>query len=211
MHSIYSGGNLNKNLLFEGTQDTKAIGTQYLAAIRALKRQGIKQLKRTVYVVFVPDEETGGKPGMGGFVKMDEFKKMNVAFILDEGSVANEKGEVPAFYTERAIRQTSFEFRGKSGHGSKLFDDTPGEKFNYVIGKLYEYRAEEKRKVEELNYPLGNVTSINLTILKGGVANNVIPAELSATFDIRVSFNTEFDEFEQQVSLHCESIRMICL
>lgn len=34
----------------------KCVGVQYLAAIRALKRDGVKQLKRTVHIIFVPDE-----------------------------------------------------------------------------------------------------------------------------------------------------------
>lgn len=45
------------------------------------------------------------------------------------------------------------------------------------------------------------MTSINLTMLKGGVANNVIPAELSATFDIRISINDDVDEFEKLVKI----------
>lgn len=40
-----------------GAQDMKCVGVQYLAAIRALKQQGIDQLKRTIHVMFVPDEE----------------------------------------------------------------------------------------------------------------------------------------------------------
>lgn len=55
------------------------------------------------------------------------------------------------------------------------------------------------RKLNELKYPYGNVTSINLTILKGGIETNVIPAEMSATFDIRISVNTDLDEFERMV------------
>lgn len=37
-----------------GAQDMKCVGTQYLAAIRALKRGGVKQLKRTVHLTYVP-------------------------------------------------------------------------------------------------------------------------------------------------------------
>lgn len=36
-----------------GTQDMKSVGMQYLGAIRALKRSGIR-LKRTIHVIFVP-------------------------------------------------------------------------------------------------------------------------------------------------------------
>lgn len=57
----------NGDIYARGSQDTKNIGTQYLAAIRALKRQNVYQLKRTVYIVFVPDEEMGGMLGMQAF------------------------------------------------------------------------------------------------------------------------------------------------
>lgn len=39
-----------------GTQDMKSVGAQHLAAVRALQKQGVKQLKRTVHIVFVPGE-----------------------------------------------------------------------------------------------------------------------------------------------------------
>lgn len=57
-----------------GSQDMKCVGVLYLAAIRSLKRDGVQQLKRTVHVVFVPDEEVGGYLGMEKFVNTDEFK-----------------------------------------------------------------------------------------------------------------------------------------
>lgn len=63
----------------------KSVGTQYLGAIRALKRDGIKQLKRTIHVTFVPDEELGGNLGMAEFVTTKEFKELRVGFSLDEG------------------------------------------------------------------------------------------------------------------------------
>lgn len=127
---------------------------------------------------------------------------------------------------ERRIFQIEVVFGGQSGHGSTLFNNTPGEKLNYVVNKFTEFRAEEKRRMEQLNLPDGNVTSINLTMLKGGVANNVIvekqlgnanevcqlncfpltilqviPAELSVVFDIRVSLNTDVDTLKQKVSI----------
>lgn len=89
----------NGDIFARGTQDTKSIGIQYLAAIRVLKRKGIKQLKRTVYITFVPDEENGGPRGMKGFVETDAFKKMNVAFMLDEGGpLQTENGALHVYY-----------------------------------------------------------------------------------------------------------------
>ncbi len=40
---------------------------------------------------------------------------------------------------------------------------------------------------------------MNLTQLSGGMARNVVPAELSVTFDIRVAPPTDLKEFEQQI------------
>ena len=106
-----------------------------------------------------------------------------------------------SIFVEKKIWRIDISFHGQSGHGSKLFDNTPGEKLSYVVSKLTEFRAQQKKKMDELNLPEGNVTSINLTKLRGGVANNVIPAELNATFDLRVSANTNTSDLEQMVSV----------
>lgn len=190
----------NGNIYARGAQDMKSVGMWYLAAVRALKRSGVDQLKRTIHIVYVPDEENHGTNGMAQFSKSAEFQALNVAFALDEGGTpVDEIGTLPAYFSERILWRIEYKFYGHSGHASKLFNDTAGEKFNYVIGKMSEYRAKEKQKLQDLKYPEGNVTSINLTIVKGGVANNVIPAALSATFDMRISTNTDLNAFEQQV------------
>lgn len=74
----------NGRIFARGTQDTKAIGMQYLAAIRELKKSG-QTLKRTLHITFVPDEEIGGTLGMKPFVHHDVFKSLNIGFALDEG------------------------------------------------------------------------------------------------------------------------------
>lgn len=101
--------------------------------------------------------------------------------------------------SQRTARTLEFIVHGESGHGSRYFKDTPGEKLTKLLVKMNKLRDEEMRKLTELNYPYGNITTINLTILKGGVAINVVPAEFSATFDIRMSVNTDLNEFEQLV------------
>lgn len=181
-----------------GTQDTKQLGMQYLAAIRALKRNGIKQLKRTIHVLFVPNEEQQGKYGMRGFVVTSEFKALNAAFALDEGNNSDDN-KIPVLVNERSQWTIEFIIEGQSGHGSRLFNNTPGQKFNYLLNKLYELREiEAKKYAESKNFE--NITSINLTIMKGGIQTNVIPPVLSATFDMRLAINLDHDEFEQQVN-----------
>lgn len=191
----------NGDIFGRGAQDTKAAGIQYLAAIRELKRQGVERLKRNVYIAFMPDEEVGGARGMKAFTELnDGFKHYNVEFVLDEGNAPIDGDEIlPAYYAERTLWRMEFVFHGRTGHASMLFGNTPGEKLNYLLNKLMKYRDEEKNKLDEMDYPYGNVTSINLTMLKGGIANNIIPSEMSATFDMRITTNTDFEAFERQV------------
>lgn len=67
-----------------GSQDMKCVGMQYLGALRYFKRNKV-QFKRTIHVVFVPEEEIGGVDGMREFVHQEEFKKLNAGVSLDEG------------------------------------------------------------------------------------------------------------------------------
>lgn len=90
----------NGNIFARGTQDMKSVGIQYLAAIRALKRDGVKQFKRSIHITFVPDEELGGHLGMSTFVTTDEFKALNVGFSLDEG-VASPTQDFIVYSSER--------------------------------------------------------------------------------------------------------------
>lgn len=83
-----------------GAQDMKSIGTQYLAAIRSLKRDGIEQLERTVHVIFVPDEEINGEFGMAGFVESKQFADLKVGFALDEGD-PSATDDLILYYGER--------------------------------------------------------------------------------------------------------------
>lgn len=93
------------------------------------------------------------------------------------------------------------ECSGQAGHGSLLLKNTAGEKIRYVIDQFMDYRQNEVLKLEnnpELN--IGNVTSINLTILKGGVQSNVIPPLLTAVFDVRLAIDVDHSSFEAMVS-----------
>lgn len=172
----------------------KSVGVQYLGAIRALKRDGVKQLKRTIHVTFVPDEELGGHLGMAEFVLTKEFKAMNVGFSLDEG-VASPTQDFIVYSAERytledfknnkfeksskflifllLLKRTKWEVEikamGQAGHAMLLLKNTAAEKLHYVIDKFLNFRKSESEKLEKNpKLTIGDVTSINLTILKGG-------------------------------------------
>lgn len=52
---------------------------------------------------------------------------------------------------------------------------------------------------ENSSVHLGDVTTINLTVLKGGVQENVIPYQLNATFDMRLATTMDHCDFEKMV------------
>lgn len=90
---------------------------------------------------------------------------------------------------------------GHSGHASILFNDTAVEKLNFIMNKFLELRRVESSKLNELNYPYGNVTAINLTILKGGIKTNIVPPEMSVFIDMRLAIDLNWDELESMVSV----------
>ncbi|XP_051168209.1 aminoacylase-1-like [Leptopilina boulardi] len=181
----------NGNIYARGAQDMKGVTIQYLEAIRRLKLKGIR-LRRTIHLSMVPDEEEG-ELGMQSFVKSQQFKDLNVGFALDE-AIPGSQNKYYVTYAERTIFEMWVNCPGKPGHGSNLSANTAGEKLQIVIDRLLEFRKKEKKKFEDAGN-MDNVTSINLTMLKGGMQVNVIPDMLSVAFDIRVSPFVNFTKF----------------
>lgn len=211
-----------------GTQDTKGIGMQYLAAIRELKKSG-QILKRTIHVTFVPDEEIGGLFGMKQFVHHDVFKSLNIGFALDEGYMSPNDtyliyyGErsnwsrfsflaltLPIFLFEsvfKFLQEIFFKCSGHTGHGSMNFKNTAGEKLSFIMQKMYEFRKTQVDKMES-NPKLeeGDISSVNLTALNGGVLRNVVPSMFTAMFDVRLVPDIDLKAFEKQV---CDALNVM--
>lgn len=125
---------------------------------------------------------------------------MNVGFALDEG-IATPDETFPVFYAERSEWRPHFKCNGTTGHGSLLHEKTAGEKIRHIIDRCMDYRAEQVKILK--NNPelgVGDVTTLNLTILQGGVQINVVPMNLSASFDVRLSINVDHTEFEKMVT-----------
>lgn len=192
----------NGDIHARGSQDMKCVGIQYLEAVHRLILQGF-QPERSVHICFTSDEEIGSF-GMRDFVESDGFKKLNIGCALDEGA-PNLDEWYHLFYGERTRYPFAITCEGTPGHGSILHNNTAGEKLTYVINKVMEKREKEKKKLEE-NPKLfqGDITSINLTMLSGGVQTNVVPPEMKVVFDCRVSLDTDIKEFEKWIRSVCE-------
>ncbi|GLV44455.1 uncharacterized protein CBL_10259 [Carabus blaptoides fortunei] len=190
------------NIFARGAQDMKCVGIQYLEAIRRLKQRNIT-LKRTLHITFVPDEEIGGEDGMAAFVRSKHFEELNIGFAMDE-SMPSATEEMILFYGEKTLWQIHVHCTGQAGHGSAMFNNTPGDKFRYIINKFLDLRDQEKSKL--VNNSLlkhGDVTSVNLTKIYGGVQTNVIPERLTAVFDVRIALSVDIVQFERMLNQWC--------
>ncbi|XP_071960681.1 aminoacylase-1-like [Antedon mediterranea] len=193
----------NGDIYGRGTQDMKSVLIQYIEAIRNLKSSG-KKFRRTIHMTFVPDEEIGGVHGMDDFMKLDDFKELNLGFALDEG-LANPTDAFTVFYGERNPWWINVICTGKVGHGSRFIENTAAEKLQKVLNSFLGFREEEKARLESVKTPktcktLGDVTTVNLTVLEGGEACNVVPQQFKATFDIRIPPSVDLEEFEKKMN-----------
>ncbi|XP_042509075.1 aminoacylase-1-like [Macadamia integrifolia] len=173
-----------------GSQDMKCVGMQYLEAIRQLKNSGF-QPTRTLYLSFVPDEEIGGHDGAEKFAGSEEFKKMNVGIVLDEG-LASTNENYRVFYAERCPWWLVIKATGAPGHGSKLYDNSAMENLLKSIESVRRFRAAQFDMVKTGLKAEGEVISVNMVFLKAGTPSptgfvmNLQPSEAEAGFDIRV-------------------------
>lgn len=65
---------------------------------------------------------------------------------------------------------------------------------------MNEFRTNEAAKLaNNRTLTLGDVTTVNLTMLSGGVQENVVPPEASLVYDIRLAIDVDHKAFEEQV------------
>lgn len=62
------------------------------------------------------------------------------------------------------------------------------------------FRDEQQAKMDGGKLPLGEVTTVNLTMLNGGVQYNVVPAELKVGFDMRVTPLSDLKQLEADIN-----------
>lgn len=201
-----------------GSQDMKCVGVQYLAAIRALKQDGVTP-KRTFHVVFVPgrrperpflcksidltdlictfpDEEIGGVFGMKAFAPSDDFKALNVGFSLDEG-ISSPNATFPVYYAERTIWRKWFT--------RSLFNRKPLIRFDSVSRRLFQmwrYRRTWLVAAQKYSWREGQLHSeqgYGVPRERGSNAWEQSPA------DNRRSYHSQFDHAGRWCSEQCRS------
>jgi len=104
-----------------------------------------------------------------------------------------------------SITDLRFKISGTAGHGSILLPNTAGEKFHFIVNKMMEFRSSQvKMLARDSSLFFGDVTTINMTIVNGGVQNNVVPAMLEVVFDMRIAIDVDLNGLEKQIRDWCE-------
>jgi aminoacylase len=144
---------------------------QYIVAVLRLHRQG-RRFARTMHFSFVPDEEISGRDGMVQLLKDPWFQTLRVGVAMDEG-IASETAKYTVFYGERAIWWLKIRATGPTGHASRLPVMTAMQN---LIASINQFLAFRETQVAKLHgdgckhaqaTKLGDVLSLNLTMLKG--------------------------------------------
>lgn len=142
------------------------MGMQYLEAIRRLRDAGFIP-DRSIYIIFVPDEEIGGHEGVELFVASKEFKELNVGLVLDEG-LASPGEEYRVFYAERSPWWLTIKAKGAPGHGAKLYDGSAMENLMKSVEAIRRFRTAQFDLVKSGEKAEGDVVSVNFAYLKAG-------------------------------------------
>jgi aminoacylase len=196
-HHPFAGVCENGLIIGRGTQDMKGVGFVHYAAMRRMKLQNI-QLKRTIHLLMVPDEERGGFGGVPLLLQTDFFKSLNIGFVLDEGCASGDEKKLHIHIAERKAMHVTFTAQGKMGHGSRLQSQNPNHDLVLFLEKLVSFQQDQRVLLN--NYEAGLLLSTNVTSLTAGVhkdgavAINAIPDVAQATVDIRVPPQMKMDE-----------------
>ncbi|KAI3418826.1 hypothetical protein GPALN_007926 [Globodera pallida] len=193
------------NIFARGAQDMKCVGVQYMEALREiLSGNGQKPFLRTVHILWGPDEEIGSHDGMEQFIRTDKFRSLNVGFALDEG-LASETDVYTVFYGERCVWWLKIICPGAPGHGSRFIENTAGPKLTSILTNFNAFRERQRQLLlSDPKLRLGDVTSVNLTKVEGGVQSNVIPAQFVAYFDMRVTPTDDLQKVEEMIAAWCK-------
>ncbi|KZV28845.1 aminoacylase-1 [Dorcoceras hygrometricum] len=164
---------------------------QYLEAIKELKGNLDFSPLRTVHVSYVPDEEIGGFDGMAKFVESEEFKELNIGFVMDEGQ-ASPSDEFRVFYADRTPWHMVIKANGLPGHGSRMYENCAMENMMKSIEVITKFRDSQFDLVKAGLAANSEVISVNPVFLKAGTPSptgfvmNMQPSEVEAGFDIRL-------------------------
>lgn len=107
-------------------------------------------------------------------------------------------------YTPFLLSAIKFKCIGTPGHASLFLENTAIGKIRFLMEKFLEFRnTEEQRLKNTPELTIGDVTTVNITTIHGGIQQNVVPAEVTMTVDVRMSITMDHEQFERDVRDWC--------
>ncbi|XP_045515651.1 aminoacylase-1A-like isoform X2 [Pieris brassicae] len=145
------------------------------------------------------DEEVGGFRGIKAFIESGDFKRLNVGFVLDEGLTAPDNTYL-ATYLDRRPWQINMTFYGQGGHGSEIADKGVIKKLDYILKYTLQYQKEQKEVMARGNNAwLGRFTTMNINIIKTGIATNIMPSLVNVVIDMRLATDVSISDIQQMI------------
>jgi len=164
-----------------GSEDMKANIAAVLFALKALRCCGIKP-KINLQLSFTPDEEIGGRTGLGYLVEMGFVK---ADYAMSEGYSGNYIS-----MGNKGVLWAEIEVTGKSAHGSMPHKGVNSfERMNAIVNELEKLKSRIlKRKTR---YNMRDAISKKPSFvmggfLEGGVKVNVVPGMTKFSIDRRL-------------------------
>ncbi|KAF8772700.1 hypothetical protein HU200_005668 [Digitaria exilis] len=186
-----------------GAQDDKCLPVQYLEAIRGLKAAGFAPT-RTLHISLVPDEEIGGVDGFEKFAESEEFRALNIGFMLDEGQ-ASPTDVFRVFYADRLVWRLIVKAAGAPGHGSRMFDGAAVDNLMDCVEAIASFREAQFGMVKAGKRGPGEVVSVNPVYMKAGIPSptgfvmNMQPSEAEVGFDLRLPPTEDIEQIKRRV------------
>jgi N-acyl-L-amino-acid amidohydrolase len=156
----FGGCVIGDKIIGRGVQDMKGVAAVHYGALKFFK-QKYKNIRRTVYLVAVPDEELGGFSGTEQFIGTEIFKKLNVGFVLDEGLPSGDHQKLLIKISERRPIQIKFISTGALGHSSCLSAQNSVHDLVFFLQKLVLFQEEQKIKARDCDN--GLLLSVHIT------------------------------------------------
>lgn len=193
-----------------GAQDMKCVGSMYIEAVLRLAAGGWSP-RRTLALVYVPDEEVGGERGMKLLLAHELVRRLRPVVALDEG-LASPDERFSVFYGERKIWWLLVRAAGPAGHGSRFIEGAAVPKLLRVASAVAAHHEAQRAALAAApcgcGLSVGDYTTANLTYLRAGVQErhqfNAIPTEAEAGFDVRVPCSVDLADFRAQVARWCD-------
>lgn len=86
-----------------------------------------------------------------------------------------------------------------------MLANTAGEKVRNLLDRFIDYRQTQvKRLNDHPELTIGDVTTVNVTMMSGGVQANVVPPEYKVTIDMRLALDVDHQEFENMFRKWCD-------